>query len=33
VTVREDSFEVDPEFEARARDYRRGILVAAVDPA
>jgi hypothetical protein len=31
VTVREDSFDVDPEFEARARDYRRGILVVAVD--
>jgi hypothetical protein len=31
VTVREDSFDVDPEFEVRARDYRRGIVVAAVD--
>jgi hypothetical protein len=31
VTVRDDSFEVDPEFEVRARDYRRGIVVAAVD--
>ena len=31
VTVLEDSFEVDAEFEARARDYRRGILVVAVD--
>jgi hypothetical protein len=30
VTVREDGFEVDPEFEVRARDYRRGILVASV---
>jgi hypothetical protein len=31
VTVRDESFEVDPEFEVRARDYRRGIVVAAVD--
>jgi WYL domain len=30
VTVREDRFEVDAEFEVRARDYRRGIVVAAV---
>jgi len=30
VTVREERFEVDGEFEARARDYRRGIVVAAV---
>lgn len=30
VTVRDERFDVDPEFEARARDYRRGILVAAV---
>ena len=31
VLVRDDRFEVDPEFEVRARDYRRGIVVAAVD--
>ncbi len=30
VTVRHERFEVDPEFEERACDYRRGILVAAV---
>jgi hypothetical protein len=30
VSVREDGFEIDPEFEIRARDYRRGILVASV---
>ncbi|HEX5781975.1 MAG TPA: hypothetical protein VFX80_08640 [Solirubrobacteraceae bacterium] len=30
VTVREDRFEVDDEFEIRAQDYRRGIIVAAV---
>jgi hypothetical protein len=31
VTVLRDRFDVDPEFEVRARDYRRGIVVAAVD--
>jgi hypothetical protein len=31
VTVRDERFDVDPEFEARARDYQRGIVVAAVD--
>jgi hypothetical protein len=30
VTVLPERFEVDPEFETRARDYRRGILVEAV---
>jgi hypothetical protein len=30
VTIREDRFEVDVEFEVRAQDYRRGIVVAAV---
>ena len=30
VTVRPEHFDVDPEFEVRARDYRRGIVVAAV---
>ena len=30
VTVRDERFEVDPEFEDRSRGYRRGILVAAV---
>jgi hypothetical protein len=30
VLVRADRFDVDPEFEVRARDYRRGIVVAAV---
>jgi hypothetical protein len=30
VTVRDDHFDVDPEFETRSRDYRRGILVEAV---
>jgi hypothetical protein len=33
VTVRPERFEVDPEFEVRARDYRKGILVEAVAPA
>jgi hypothetical protein len=32
ITVREDRFEVDGEFEVRARDYRRGIVVAAIEP-
>jgi hypothetical protein len=31
VRVRAERFDVDPEFEVRARDYRRGIVVAAVD--
>jgi hypothetical protein len=31
VHVRPERFDVDPEFEVRARDYRRGIVVAAVD--
>jgi hypothetical protein len=31
VTIRAERFEVDPEFELRSRDYRRGIVVAAVD--
>ena len=31
VSVREERFEIDAEFEVRARDYRRGIVVAAVD--
>jgi hypothetical protein len=31
VQVRVERFEVDPEFEVRSRDYRRGIVVAAVD--
>jgi hypothetical protein len=31
VTVRDDRFEVDVEFEVRARDYRRGIVVVAVE--
>jgi hypothetical protein len=30
VSVRDDGFDVDPEFEVRARDYRRGILVVSV---
>ena len=33
VTVLDDHFDVDPEFEVRARDYRKGILVEAVAPA
>jgi hypothetical protein len=32
ITVLDDHFDVDPEFEVRARDYRRGILVEAVSP-
>ena len=32
VTVRSERFEIDGEFEVRARDYRRGIVVAAVAP-
>ena len=32
VTVRSDRFEIDDEFEVRARDYRRGIVLAAVAP-
>ena len=31
VEVLAERFAVDPEFEVRARDYRRGIVVAAVD--
>jgi hypothetical protein len=31
VTVLSESFDVDPEFEVRARDYRRGIVVVAVN--
>jgi predicted DNA-binding transcriptional regulator YafY len=30
VTVRDERFEVDDEFEVRARDYRRGIIVTTV---
>jgi hypothetical protein len=30
VTVREERFEIDDEFEVRARDYRRGIVVVVV---
>jgi len=30
VTVLDDRFEVAGDFESRARDYRRGIIVAAV---
>jgi WYL domain len=30
VTIRDERFEIAPDFEERARDYRRGILVAAV---
>ncbi len=30
VAVTGESFEIDPEFEVRARDYRRGIVVASV---
>jgi predicted DNA-binding transcriptional regulator YafY len=32
VTILDERFEVDPEFDQRARDYRRGILVASVEP-
>ena len=32
VAVRDERFEVDDEFEVRARDYRRGIVVVVVDP-
>ena len=32
VTVRDDRFEIDDEFEVRAQDYRRGIIVVAVAP-
>jgi hypothetical protein len=31
VQVMTERFDVDPEFEVRARDYRRGIVVATVD--
>jgi|ERR671922_1080697 hypothetical protein len=31
VTIREDRFEVAADFDERAKDYRRGILVASVD--
>jgi WYL domain-containing protein len=31
VQLRAERFDVDPEFEVRAHDYRRGIVVAAVD--
>jgi hypothetical protein len=31
VHVLDERFDVDAEFEVRARDYRRGIVVAAVD--
>jgi hypothetical protein len=31
VTVRDERFDVAEDFEERARDYRRGILVASVD--
>jgi hypothetical protein len=31
VHVLDERFDVDTEFEVRARDYRRGIVVAAVD--
>jgi hypothetical protein len=30
VTIRDEGFDVDPEFDQRAQDYRRGILVASV---
>ena len=30
VTLRAERFEVDPGFEERARDYRRGIVVASI---
>ena len=30
VTVRDERFDVDDEFEVRARDYQRGIVVASV---
>jgi WYL domain len=30
VTILDDRFEVDPEFDRRAQDYRRGIVVASV---
>jgi hypothetical protein len=30
VTIREEGFEIAPDFEERARGYRRGIVVAAV---
>jgi predicted DNA-binding transcriptional regulator YafY len=32
VTILDEQFEVDAEFDERARDYRRGILVASVRP-
>jgi WYL domain-containing protein len=31
VTIREDRFDIDPDFDRRARDYRKGTLLAAVD--
>jgi hypothetical protein len=31
VTIRDERFEVAPDFKQRALDYRRGILVASVD--
>jgi WYL domain len=30
VTIRDERFDIAPDFEERARDYRRGILVTAV---
>jgi predicted DNA-binding transcriptional regulator YafY len=32
VTVLPEHFEIDPEFDERARDYRRGIVVESVQP-
>jgi predicted DNA-binding transcriptional regulator YafY len=32
VTILDERFEIDPEFDQRARDYRRGIVVASVAP-
>jgi hypothetical protein len=31
VTIRDDRFEIAPDFDRRARDYRRGTLLVAVD--
>jgi hypothetical protein len=31
VTIRAERFDIDPDFDQRALDYRRGILVASVD--
>jgi predicted DNA-binding transcriptional regulator YafY len=32
VTILDERFDVDPEFDERARDYRRGIVVESVEP-